>query len=89
MKMLILLALSLSMLSSCMFFREARVGRLGQSVNSTFYEQIADKPTAASPGVEVSSTGTDGAKVEKVLDGYRGKTGDANQVGQPIQINIQ
>jgi hypothetical protein len=89
MKKLILLALSLSMLSSCMFFREARVGRVGQSVNSTLYEQIADKATAANPGTEVSPTGTDGPMVEKVMDGYRGKTGDAQQVGQPIQINIQ
>lgn len=89
MKMLILLVLALSTLSSCMFFREARVGRLGQSVNSTLYEQIADKPTAANPGVEVSSVGSDGAKMEKVMDGYRGKTGDANQVGQPIQINVR
>jgi hypothetical protein len=88
MKSLILIVLSLATLSACMHYREGRVGPLGSTVYQTHYQQIADKSVAANPGIEVSPTGTDGPVTEKVLDGYRGVTGDAAQVGQPIQINI-
>ena len=57
-------------------------GRFGQE------SECADKAQAAAPGSEVSATGTDGPLTEKVMDSYRGVTGDAQQVGQPIQINI-
>ncbi|RJG09758.1 hypothetical protein D3879_16975 [Pseudomonas cavernicola] len=88
MKTMIPLCLLLSALSGCMTYEEGRVGTLGYSVYQTSYQQIADKERAANPGTEVSPTGTDGPLTEKVLDGYRGVTGDAAQVGQPIQINI-
>jgi hypothetical protein len=61
---------------------------LGYSVYETHYQQIADKQLAANPGTEISPTGTDGPLTEKVMDGYRGVTGSAAQVAQPIQINI-
>ncbi|MDX5373757.1 MAG: hypothetical protein LPK18_15150 [Pseudomonadaceae bacterium] len=79
---------ALVLLSGCMTYDEGRVGHLGQSVYATHYEQIADKERAANPGSAPAAVGTDGPMTERVLDGYRGKTGDANQVGQPIQINI-
>ena len=82
---LVLLALALG---GCMTYDEGRVGSLGQSVYATNYEQIANKELAAKPGTEPPAAGIDGPLTEKVLDGYRGKTGDAQQVGQPIQINI-
>lgn len=85
----LILSVVLASAAGCMTYDEGRVGTLGQSVYATNYEQIANKEVAANPGTEVSPSGTDGPLVEKVLDGYRGKTGDANQVGQPIQINIQ
>lgn len=88
MKTMIPLCLLLSALSGCMTYEEGRVGTLGYSVYQTNYQQIADKERAANPGTEVSPTGTDGPLTEKVMDGYRGVTGDAAQVGQPIQINI-
>lgn len=85
----LMLLLPLTMLPlGCMTYDEARVGPLGQSVYATHYEQIADKETAANPGTEPSAVGTDGPMTEKVLDDYRGKTGDAKQVSQPIQINV-
>ncbi|WP_256664893.1 hypothetical protein [Pseudomonas sp. 8AS] len=71
-----------------MTYEEARVGSLGQTIYATNYEQIANKELAANPGTEVSPTGVDGPVTEKALEGYRGKTGDASQIGQPIQINI-
>jgi major membrane immunogen (membrane-anchored lipoprotein) len=82
------LLLLVSALSGCMTYDEGRVGTLGSSVYQTHYQQIADKQLAANPGTEVSPSGTDGPVTERVMDGYRGVTGDASQVGQPIQINI-
>lgn len=86
MNTLILLSLSLLTLSAC--YRDARVGPLGSTVNQTLYQQIANKEVAANPGSEISPVGTDGPLTEKVLDRYRGVTGKAEQVAQPIQINI-
>lgn len=88
MKTQCLSVLLLTAVSGCMSYEEGRVGSLGQSVYATHYEQIANKELAANPGTEVSPTGVDGPVTEKALDGYRGKTGDAQQIGQPIQINI-
>ncbi|MBD9425746.1 hypothetical protein IB232_10485 [Pseudomonas sp. PDM15] len=85
----LVLSVLLASVAGCMTYNEGRVGTLGQSVYATHYEQIANKEVAANPGTEVSPSGTDGPLVEKVMDGYRGKTGDAQQVKQPIQINIQ
>lgn len=88
MKALFTLSLLVLGLSGCMTYEEGRVGPLGSSVYQTTYQQIANKEVAANPGTEVSPTGTDGPLTEKVMDGFRGATGDAQQVGQPIQINI-
>lgn len=88
MKRMIVLTLLLLGPSACMTYDEARVGPVGYSVYQTHYQQIADKERAANPGTEVSAEGSDGAVSEKVMDGYRGVTGDARQVAQPIQINI-
>ncbi len=88
MKTMIPLCVLLFALSGCITYEEGRVGPLGSSVYQTSYQQIADKERAANPGTEVSPAGTDGPLTEKVMDGYRGATGEAEQVGQPIQINI-
>lgn len=61
---------------------------LGYSVYQTTYQQIADKQVAANPGTELPAAGADGPLLEKVINGYRGVTGDAQQVGQPIQIQV-
>jgi hypothetical protein len=82
------LVLSLSVLSGCMSYNEGRVGPLGSTVNQTLYQQIANKELAANPGTSISPVGTDGPQTESVLDSYRGVTGKAEQVAQPIQINI-
>ena len=87
MKALIPLML-LTTLAGCMTYEEGRVGDLGSTVYATTYQQIADKELAANPGTEVSPTGIDGPLTEQVMDKYRGITGDAGQVAQPIQINI-
>ncbi len=87
MKALVALML-LTTLSGCMTYEEGRVGEFGSTVYLTHYQQIADKELAANPGTEVSATGVDGPLTEKVMDDYRGVTGNASQVGQPIQINI-
>ncbi|QLC72164.1 hypothetical protein LPB260_15335 [Pseudomonas sp. LPB0260] len=88
MKSMIPLSLLLAALAGCMSYEEGRVGTLGYSVYQTQYQQIADKERAANPGTDVAQAGTDGPLTEQVMDGYRGVTGDAQQVGQPIQINI-
>jgi hypothetical protein len=75
--------------TACMTYDDGRVGELGDTVYATHYEQIADKQRAANPGSEPAAVGTDGPLTEKVLEGYRGKTSDARQVGQPIQINVE
>jgi hypothetical protein len=86
--MIAVLALSLSGLTGCMTYNEGRVGPLGSSVNQTLYQQIANKEVAANPGTDISPVGTDGPLTERVLDSYRGVTGKAEQVAQPIQINV-
>lgn len=78
----------LSGLSGCMSYDEGRVGPLGYSVYQTTYQQIADKQVAANPGTELPPAGPDGPLLEKVMNDYRGATGDAQQVGQPIQIQV-
>lgn len=88
MKTMISLCVLAFALAGCMTYDEGRVGSTGYSVYQTHYQQIADKQLAANPGTEVSPTGSDGPVVERVMDGYRGVTGDAAQVAQPIQINI-
>ncbi|UVJ44285.1 hypothetical protein NVV94_01320 [Pseudomonas sp. LS1212] len=88
MKSMIAFCALLSGLSGCMSYEEGRVGTLGYSVYQTHYQQIADKEVAANPGTELPPAGPDGPLLEKVMNGYRGATGDATQVGQPIQINI-
>ena len=88
MKHMIVLTLLLLGPSGCMTYDEARVGTQGSSIYDVHYQQIADKAVAANPGTEVSATGTDGPLTERAMDGYRGVTGDATQVAQPIQINI-
>ncbi len=87
MKALIPLML-LGTLAGCMTYEEGRVGELGSTVYLTHYQQIADKERAASPGTDISPTGTDGPLTEQVMDSYRGVTGDAARVAQPIQINV-
>jgi len=89
MKTLMMLIALVLLPAGCMTYDEGRVGELGDTVYATHYEQIADKQRAANPGTEPSAAGTDGPLTEKVLEGYRGKTSDARQVGQPIQINIE
>lgn len=88
MKSIILLCVLATGLYGCMHYDEGRVGPLGYTVNQTMYQQIADKAVAANPGTELPPAGPDGALLERVMDKYRGVTGDANQVNQPIQINI-
>jgi len=75
-------------LAGCIPYQDGRVGSLGSSVNAALYQQIADKGTAANPGIALSREGGDGPLTEHVLDGYRGITGDAAQIAQPIQINV-
>lgn len=75
-------------LSGCMSYDEGRVGPLGYSVYQTHYQQIANKEVAAHPGTELPTAGVDGPLLEKVVNGYRGATGEAQQIGQPIQIKF-
>jgi hypothetical protein len=77
-----------TLLAGCIPYQEGLVGPLGSTVNATLYQQIADKNVAANPGTALSPVGTDGPLTEQVIDGYRGVTGDAQQVVQPIQINV-
>lgn len=87
MKVLITLML-LATLAGCMTYEEGRVGELGSTVYATHYQQIADKELAANPGTEVSPTGVDGPLTEQVMDSYRGVTGNAADVAQPIRIDM-
>ncbi|WP_349569618.1 hypothetical protein [Azotobacter salinestris] len=89
MKAMLPLSLLLLAMGGCMHFEEGRVGPLGTSVYETHYQQIADKRQAADPGTEVSPTGIDGPLTENVLNSFRGVTGNAKQVAQPIQIKMQ
>lgn len=89
-KAMIPLSLLLLGATGCMSFEEGRMGSLGSSIYETSYQQIADKGRAANPGTEVSpAAGMDGPLTEKVLDTFRGVTGNANQVAIPIRIQMQ
>lgn len=89
MKLLIPFCLMALSCGCVMSYEEGRVGTLGYSVYQTTYQQIANKERAAHPGTEASSVGRDGPVTENAMDGYRAVTGDAKQVGQPIEINIE
>lgn len=79
----------LALLSGCMTYNEARVGEFGDSVYAIQRQQIHDPATAASPGVAVSPDGIDGTQVESVLKAYRSFKGNAADVSQPIEIQVQ
>ena len=84
----IIVWVALAGLGGCMTYDEGRVGALGSTVYLSEYQQIADKQKAARPGTGLAEEGVDGPLTEKVMEGYRGVTGDAAQVAQPIQINV-
>lgn len=89
MKLLIPFSLMAVSCGCVMTYEEGRVGTLGYSVYQTTYQQIADKERAANPGTEVSSAGMDGPLTEQAIEGYRGATGKAETIGQPIEIKIE
>lgn len=78
----------LALLAGCIPYQEGRVGPLGSTVNATLYQQIADKNVARAPGMALSPAGVDGPLIEQALEGYRGTSGEANPIAQPIQINV-
>jgi hypothetical protein len=78
----------LAALGGCVSYDEGRVGPLGSTVYLSEYLQIVDKQKAANPGTGLAAEGVEGPLTEKVMEGYRGTTGDATQVAQPIQINV-
>lgn len=88
-KAMIPLSLLLLGATGCMSYEEGRMGPLGSTVYETHYQQIADKARAANPGTDISPAGTDGPLTESILDSFRGVTGDANQVSQPIRIQME
>lgn len=59
----------------------------GDAVQSTVDGQIYDPVAANSPSPD-AVTGTDGQRMEAVMESHRGQSGNGANVGQPIEIGV-
>lgn len=59
----------------------------GDSVRSTVRAQLYDPATAANPSADPVE-GTDGQRMEAVMEAHRGQAGSGEAVSNPIVINV-
>jgi type IV pilus biogenesis protein CpaD/CtpE len=59
----------------------------GDAVRSNVNAQLYDPAAAANPSTEAVE-GTDGQRMEAVMEKHRGQTGSADNVSSPIVINV-
>ena len=73
--------------SACSWTEPARVeAYYGDAVNSVTKGQVYDPVAAANPSADPVD-GTDGQRMEAVMEKHRGYTGSAESASQPIVIN--
>ena len=59
----------------------------GEAVNSNVKAQVYDPATITAPSTEAVE-GTDGQRMENVMEGLRGRQGSADSIAEPIVINV-
>lgn len=59
----------------------------GDAVRGNLEAQVYDPQTLTSP-TRVPADGTDGMRMEKVMKDHRGAAGEAENVSNPIVINV-
>ncbi len=59
----------------------------GDAVRSNVHAQVYDPTTITNPSSDPVE-GTDGQRMEVVMEGLRGKQGSADSVAEPIVINV-
>ena len=59
----------------------------GDAVQSVVDAQLYDPAAAANPSTDAIE-GTDGQRMEAVMEAHRGQTGSAESVSKPIVINV-
>lgn len=59
----------------------------GEAVRSNVQAQVYDPETVTAPSLEPVE-GTDGQRMEVVMEGLRGQQGNADSVAAPIVINV-
>ena len=59
----------------------------GDAVRSNAQAQVYDPATLTNPSLDPVE-GTDGARMEAVMESHRGKQGSADSVAEPIVINV-
>ena len=59
----------------------------GDAVRSTVEAQLYDPATASNPSPDVVE-GTDGQRMQTVMEAHRGQAGSAESVSNPIVINV-
>jgi hypothetical protein len=59
----------------------------GDAVNSTIRGQIYDREAAENPSLDAVE-GTDGQRMEAVMEAHRSQAGSAESVSNPIVINV-
>ena len=59
----------------------------GEAVRSNTKAQVYDPATLTAPSTEPVE-GTDGQRMENVMEGLRGRQGNADGVAEPIVINV-
>ena len=59
----------------------------GEAVRSNAQAQVYDPATITTPSTDAVE-GTDGQRMESVMEGLRGRQGNADSVAEPIVINV-
>lgn len=80
----VLVAVTLS-IASCATSRVET--NFGDAVNSNMEAQMYDPLAANRPSTE-TPLGTDGMRMEAVMESHRGETGNGESVSQPIVISV-
>lgn len=77
----------LSSVAACSWGGSRVEATYGDSVRSTVRAQLYDPTTAANPSADPVE-GTDGQRMEAVMEAHRGQAGSGEAVSNPIVINV-
>jgi type IV pilus biogenesis protein CpaD/CtpE len=84
----VMIALGVMTLSTSACTSPSAVERsFGEAVKSNVQAQVYDPTTITAPSTEAVE-GTDGQRMEGVMESLRGRQGSADSVAEPIVINV-
>ena len=85
--MTLIACVALSSMTACTTGGSRVEATYGDSVRSTVRAQLYDPATAANPSTDAVE-GTDGQRMEAVMEAHRGQAGSGEAVSNPIVINV-